>query len=304
MSPPAPLSAGRAHGLMHLTVFVWGFTAIFGRLISLTAATLVWYRLLVVVAVMAGVMAFRRLPFRIERGLLWRFSLVGVLVAAHWLTFYGCVKYSGVAVAVLCLSTGTFFTALLEPLAFRRRPTGAELLIGLFVMVGVLLLVKVEAGADTLGLVLGISSSLFSATFGTLNGKLARRARGEVTTFYELGAAAVVTTFFFAFRPGDFVLPWDVSWSDAGLVLALAIGCTVLPWLWTFRILQTLSPYTLALAVSLETVYAMTLAWFIFPGSEQLTWRFYAGASVLLALVAANTWLKRPRGDGVGRDTD
>ena len=280
---------------MHLTVLVWGFTAILGRLISLTALTLVWYRLVVVVAVMALVVAYRGIGFKITRRLLWRFGLVGALVAGHWLSFYGCVKYSGVAIAVLCLSTGTFFTAMLEPIAFRRRPTGAELLIGLFVMVGVSLLVKLEAKADTLGLLMGLGSSLFASVFGTINGKLARHARGELMTLYELGAAAIVTSFFFVWRPGEFVLPGDVSLRDGWLLLMLSIVCTVLPWLWSLRVLQTLSPYTLALAVSLETVYAMTLAWFIFPGSEQLTWRFYAGAAVLLGLVAANTWIKRPR---------
>jgi len=91
------------------------------------------------------------------------------------------------------------------------------------------------------------------------------------------------------------VVPSELNLRDMWLLSVLAIGCTVLPWLWSLRVLQTLSPYTLALAVSLETVYAMTLAWFIFPGSEQLTWRFYAGAGVLLGLVAVNTWLKRPR---------
>lgn len=280
---------------MHVTVVVWGFTAILGRLISLTALTLVWYRLLMVVVVMAGVVAFRGIGFRISRELGLRFGLVGALVAMHWLLFYGCVKYSGVAVAVLCLSTGTFFTALLEPIAFRRRPTGAELIIGLLVMVGVSLLVKLEAGADTLGLMMGVGSSLFAALFGTINGKLARRSRGEVMTLYELGAATVVTSFFFLWRPEEFVVPSELNLRDVWLLSVLAIGCTVLPWLWSLRVLQTLSPYTLALAVSLETVYAMTLAWFIFPGSEQLTWRFYGGAGVLLGLVAVNTWLKRPR---------
>lgn len=280
---------------MHVTVVVWGFTAILGRLISLSALTLVWYRLVVVVATMAGVVAYRGLGFAVSRRLLLRFGLVGALVAMHWVLFYGTIKHSGVAVAVLCLSTGTFFTALIEPLVFRRAVTAGELLIGLLVMVGVGLLVKLEAGADTLGLLMGMGSSLFAAAFGTINGKLARGSRGELMTLYELGSAALVTSLFFLWRPGDFVVPSALSLTDVGLLLALAIGCTVLPWLWSLRVLQTLSPYTLALAVSLETVYAMTLAWFIFPGVEQLTGRFYAGAAVLLALVATNTWLKRPR---------
>jgi drug/metabolite transporter (DMT)-like permease len=283
---------------MHVTVLVWGFTAILGRLISLTALPLVFYRLIVVVAVMAGLVAWRRIGFKVSAALALRFALVGLLVALHWLLFYGCIKYAGVAVAVLCLSAGTFFTALMEPLVFRRAPHAAELIIGLLVMVGVSLLVKLEAGADTLGLAMGLGSAFFSASFGTLNGQLARQTRGELMTLYELAAAAVVTSLFFLLRPSEFVPPSALSGRDVWLLLALAIGCTVLPWLWSLRVLQTLNPYALALAVSLEPVYAMVLAWFIFPGAEQLTWKFYLGSGLLLALVLVNTALKRPAAGG------
>jgi drug/metabolite transporter (DMT)-like permease len=280
---------------MHFTVFVWGFTAILGRLISLTAVPLVWYRLLLVVAVMALVVAARGLSFRVSRSLARRFAVAGTLVALHWVLFYGCIKYAGVAVAVLCLSTGTFFTAVLEPLVFRRGVRVAELLIGLLVMVGVSFLVRVEAGADTQGLVMGLTSSLFAASFGTLNGQLARESRGEVMTLYELSAAAVVTSLFFLTSPGAFVPPGALSFRDVGLLVALAIGCTVLPWLWSLSVLRTVSPYSLSLAVSLEPVYAMGLAWAVFPDAEKLSWRFYLGTALLLLLVVFNTWLKQPR---------
>jgi prepilin-type N-terminal cleavage/methylation domain-containing protein len=278
---------------MHLTVFVWGFTAILGRLISISAVTLVWYRIVLVVAVMGGLVAVRKLGFRVDGAMLRRFALVGAFVALHWLFFYGCIKYAGVAVAVLCLSTITFFTALFEPLVFKRGFSLVEVLVGLLVMVGVSLLVKVETGTDTLGLALGLLSALFSAAFGVLNGQLAREVRAEVMTFWELSFAAVVTTAAFLVWPRDFVAPGALSGRDVGLLLALAVGCTVLPWLWSLRVLKTLSPYSLALAVNLEPVYAMVLAYFIFPGTEQLTARFYGGSALLVGLVAANTWLKR-----------
>ncbi len=150
---------------MHLTVFVWGFTAILGRLISVPAAALVWYRVLLVVLVMGGLVAWRRLPlFAVSPQ---RFFLAGALAGVHWLFFYGCIKYAGVAVAVLCLSTTTFFTALVEPRVFRRRVDGRELALGFGVMLGVGFLVKVETGTDLLGLSLGLSSAFFSAAGST-----------------------------------------------------------------------------------------------------------------------------------------
>ena len=288
------LATGPAHALMHLTVFVWGFTAILGRLISIAAVPLVFYRLLVVIAVMPFVIRARGLSLRVERRRLERFAVVGVLVALHWLLFYGCIKYAGIAVAVLCLSTITFFTALFEPLLFKRKVDAVELLLGFGVMLGVSVLVKVETNTDFLGLAMGLGSALFSASFGVLNGQLARESRGEVMTFWELSAATVATALYFFVRPAEFVSPLSLSPRDVGLLLALGVGCTVLPWLWNLRVLKTLSPYALALAVSLEPVYSMVLAWFIFPDAEQLTWRFYLGGGVLLALVAWNTWRRRP----------
>ncbi|PZR15375.1 MAG: hypothetical protein DI536_07940 [Archangium gephyra] len=289
-----PLSHPAAHALMHLTVFVWGFTAILGKAISVSAIPLVWYRLLVVIVVMPAVLWWRELPWRITGRQLRAFAIVGTLVALHWLLFYGCIKYAGVAVAVLCLSTTTFFTALMEPLVFKRGFNAGEALVGFGVMAGVSFLVKVETHTDTLGLAMGLGSALFSAAFGTLNGKLARQTAGEVMTFWELTCAFVITTLFFAWAPETFVAPLALSWKDVGLLLGLGVGCTVLPWLWSLRVLQTLQPYALALAVSLEPIYAMGLALLLFPDAEALTWRFYAGTLVLLALVAINTWRRKP----------
>jgi drug/metabolite transporter (DMT)-like permease len=293
VSAARPLSVPAAHGLLHVTVFVWGFTAILGRLISLSAVPLVWYRLLVVLPVMALVLRFKGLPFGTSPRTTRAFWAIGVLVALHWLCFYGCIKYAGVAVAVLCLSSLTFFTALLEPLVFRRALVPAELLIGLAAVVGVSLLVKLETNATPLGLGLGLASSLFSAGFGTLNGVWSRGEPAERVPLHELSSALLVTSV--GFLAWDFVPPWALAGRDALWLLVLGVGCTVFPWLASLKVLETLSPYTLALAVTLEPVYSLVLAWLLFPDEEQLTGRFYAGAAGLLGLVALNAWIKRPR---------
>lgn len=289
-----PLSAPAAHALLHLTVFVWGFTAILGRLISLGAVSLVFYRIGLVVLVMGGLILARRLRFDVPAPTVRRLMVAGVFVALHWMLFYGCIKYAGVAVAVLCLSSGTFFTACFEPLVFRRRPNLGELVLGVAVVGGVSLLVRVETQATALGLAMGLGSALFSAAFGTMNGQVARGVRSEFITLVELSTGWVVTGLFFFVAGADFVPPSAIGWRDLGLLLVLAVGCTVLPWQWSLRVLKTLSPYTVALAVALEPVYSMALAYVMFPDAEQLTWRFYAGAAVLLALVGLNGWLKRP----------
>lgn len=293
MSEAAPLKSMPAHALLHVTVFIWGFTAILGRSISVSAVTLVWYRLLIVAPIMAALLLINGSSLRAEPKLARAWSGIGVLVAMHWLMFYGCIKYAGVAVAVLCLSSITFFTALMEPIIFRRKVVASELVIGAAVVIGVSLLVRFEAHATALGLALGLGSALFSAAFGTLNGVYAREHSSQKITLYELSAGLAVVTCFFFVWPGDFVAPWALTLKDVGLLLLLAVGCTVLPWQWSLRILKTLTPYTVALAVSLEPVYSMGLAYVIFPGSEQLNWRFYLGALVLLVLVLANSQMKR-----------
>lgn len=293
MSAAAPLKPLPAHALLHFTVFIWGFTAILGRSISISAVPLVWYRVLFVLPIMAGLLAANRLSFRAEARLIRAWLGIGVLVALHWLMFYGCIKYAGVAVAVLCLSSSTFFTALFEPLVFRRRVMVVELLIGAAVVLGVALLVRFETHTNLTGLGLGVGSALFSAAFGTLNGRYAKGQQSQRVTLYELSSALVVTSLFFAVWPGEFVSPLALSLKDLGLLLVLSVVCTVLPWQWSLRVLETLSPYTLALAVSLEPVYSMVLAYFLFPDSEQLTLRFYAGAAMLVVLVLANSRVKR-----------
>jgi drug/metabolite transporter (DMT)-like permease len=287
-----PLSVPAAHGLLHVTVFVWGFTAILGRLISLPAVPLVWYRLLVVLPVMGLLLRLKGLPLATAPKTMRAFWGIGVLVALHWLCFYGCIKYAGVAVAVLCLSSLTFFTALFEPVVYRRAVVPAELLIGLAAIVGVALLVKLETRATPAGLALGLASALFSAGFGTLNGVWSRKEPAARVTLHELSSALLVTSLGFA--AWDFIPPWALSPRDGLWLLVLGVGCTVFPWLASLKVLETLSPYTLALAVTLEPVYSLVLAWLFFPGEEQLTGRFYAGAAGLIALVLANAWLKRP----------
>jgi drug/metabolite transporter (DMT)-like permease len=289
-----PLSAAAAHALLHVTVFVWGFTAILGRSISIRALPLVFYRLAMVVVALGALVLVRRVRWTLTAATFRALLVAGALVAFHWILFYGCIKTAGVAVAVICLSTGTFFTACFEPIVFRRKPHAGELLIGLAVVAGVSLLVKLETHATSLGLAMGLFSAFFSALFGTINGRAAQRARAELVSLVELATAFVVTGLFLLARPGDFVAPSALSPRDLALLLLLAIGCTVLPWLWVLRVLGTLSPYTVSLAVALEPVYSIALAWVLFPDAEQLHWRFYAGAALLVLMVLLNGWMKRP----------
>ncbi len=286
-----PLSRPRAQALLHFTVFLWGTTAILGKSIHIAALPLVFYRVTIVTLLMAVVLLRRRVSF----GVTWKRAAelggAGVLVALHWILFYGAVNLAGVSIAVLCLSTITFFTALLEPLVFGRPVKRHELVLGALVVVGVVLLLRLEVHGSAKGYVMGIASAFFSAGFGTWNGSLIRRERAERVTFYELAAAGITCAVCFAIF-GGFVAPWDVTLTDWGLLGLLAVACTLLPWLWSLRILKTLSPYTVAISVSLEPVYSILFAFLLWPNEERLTVRFYVGVTLLIALVFLNGALK------------
>jgi drug/metabolite transporter (DMT)-like permease len=284
-----PLSRAAAHLSLQIIVLLWGCTAILGQQISIDAIPLVWYRLVIVVAVLAIYVPARGIPGRLPRATALRYAGVGAFIGAHWLCFYGAIKVAGIATAVLSLSTVTFFTALIEPVVFRRRVAVAELVIGTLVVVAAALLMQYELHATPTGLALGLGSALLAATFGVLNGKLAKHERPERLMLYELAAAALVVSAFLLV-PGQFVIP---SGADIGWLGVLAVACTVIPQVWIIYVLRTLSPFTVAVTVNLEPVYALILAAILFP-AEQLSARFYAGAALLFTLVIING-LRRQR---------
>jgi drug/metabolite transporter (DMT)-like permease len=285
---PSDLSRPAAHASLHVIVLLWGCTAILGRQISIEAVPLVWYRLLVTVAVLVVLVPARGMPMRIPLRAAVRYGLVGAIIGLHWLCFYGAIKQAGVATAVLSLSTVTFFTAIVEPLVFRRRVDPRELVIGGLVVVAAALLIQLELHADLLGLALGLGSAVFAGVFGVLNGKLARREPPERLMLYELTAALVVVTLCFVVAPDQLVTPWQLSAADAGWLVVLGVMCTVIPQVWSIHVLRTLSPFTMAVTVNLEPVYALILSAVLFPADASLSVRFYLGAALLFGLVIAN----------------
>jgi drug/metabolite transporter (DMT)-like permease len=277
-------SRAAAHISLQVIVLLWGTTAILGRQITVKAIPLVWYRLLLVVPILALYVRARRIPLRIPSAAALRYGVVGALIGVHWLCFYGAIKVGGVASAVLTLSTIAFFTALIEPIVFKRRVVVGELAIGALVVAASVVLSQYELRVSALGLVLGYGAAFLAGVFGTLNGKLAHDEHPERMMLYEFAAALVVVSVCFVFAPSQLVVPSneDIAW-----LVVFAVVCTVIPQVWIIYILRTLSPFTVAVSVNLEPVYALILAAVLFPG-ETLTARFYVGAALLFALVMIN----------------
>jgi drug/metabolite transporter (DMT)-like permease len=285
---------------IHFCVLLWGFTAILGKLISLAALPLVWWRMLIVVGALALVpsvlRSLRALPMR-----LWlAYAGVGALVALHWLTFYGAIKLANASVAATCIALAAPFTALVEPWLTRTRFSARELLLGLAVLPGVALVVGGVPTGMRDGIVVGAVSALLVAVFGSLNKRLAQRGEALTATALELGAGVVVLS---ALAPllavvlpelAGPLLQWPTA-RDGVLLLTLALACTLLPFSLSFVALRHISAFSAQLAINLEPVYTIVLAAVLLGEQRELTAQFYIGVAIILAGVSLQPLVGRPR---------
>ena len=291
--------ATRAHWQIHLCVLLWGFTAILGKLITLPALPLVWWRMLLVVAALLLVprvwRGLRAMPPR----LLLAYAGIGVLVALHWLTFYGAIKLANASVAATCMALATVFTALVEPRLAHRPFSRTELLLGVAVLPGVAMVVGGLPGDMRVGVAVGALSALFVAFFGSLNKRLVEHADPLTVTTVELGAGTLALTLLAPAMPwlfpafaGD-LLAWP-SAGDAFWLLLLAFACTLFPFALSLVALRHISAFTAQMAINLEPVYAIVLAILLLGEQHELTPLFYLGVGIILAAVFLHPLLQPP----------
>jgi drug/metabolite transporter (DMT)-like permease len=277
---------------IHFCVLLWGFTAILGKLISLPALELVWWRMLIVVAVLLAWPPLWRELRAVPPRTLAAFAGIGVVVALHWLTFYGAIKLANASVAATTMAVAPLFLALIEPRIARRPFDVRELVVGLVALPGVVLVVGgTPAGMQT-GLAVGVLSALLVAIFGALNKRYVERASPLLVTGVELAAGTAFLTLVALAWGGQG--PWLAAPGprDAWLLLTLSLGCTLLPFALALRALRHTSAFMAQLAVSLEPVYAILLAIVLLGEQRELTPWFYLGVAVILGAVFAHTWMK------------
>jgi drug/metabolite transporter (DMT)-like permease len=269
---------------LHIAVFLAGFTAILGKLITLNEGLLVWFRLLITVVTL-GVILFlkkqlQQIPFKDVK----RIFGVGVIVAIHWVTFYGSVKYANVSVALVCFSATGFFTAFFEPLILKRRIALIEVGLGLIAILGIYVIFDFHPQYK-LGIAFGIISAVGSALFPIYNKRLLLVYSPKILTLYEMGGGLLALTalvpFYLMQFPASYYIPTSTDWL---WLLVLAWLCTVLSFDLQLKALQKISAFTANLTYNLEPVYGIILAFIFFNENEQLHPQFYIG--VLLILLA------------------
>ncbi len=288
------MSQTRAYIELHIAVFLWGFTAILGDLIQLSALALVWWRVLITSISVLFLLRNGLNLKRLSRRSIAQFAFVGVLTALHWVTFYGAIKLSNASITLVCMATCAFFTSLIEPLIMRKKMVWTEILIGFLIVPGMVLIVQNVEAKMHLGIVVGLSSSLLAAVFSTLNKKWIDNAEPLPITFIEMTSAwlflSAVLPLFFHAEPNAVLLP---SAKDFAMLLVLSLLCTTLTWVLVLRAMKNLSAFTSNLTVNLEPVYGIFLAWLLLGDQKELSPGFYWGVSMILVVVFAYPFLKK-----------
>ncbi len=269
---------------LHIAVFLAGFTGILGKLITLNEGLLVWFRLLITVLTLGAVLLYRKQLVRIPFKEIIKIFGVGVIVAIHWVTFYGSVKYANVSVALVCFSATGFFTAFFEPLILKRKISLVEVGLGLIAICGIYIIFDFHPQYK-LGIIFGIIAAIGSSLFPIFNKTLLLTYSPKILTLYELGggllALTVLVPFYLMQFPAAYYLPTDTDWL---WLLILAWLCTVLSFDLQLNALKKISAFTANLTYSLEPLYGIILAFIFFKENENLHREFYIG--VLLILLA------------------
>lgn len=271
---------------LHVAVFLAGFTAILGKLITLNEGLLVWFRLFITVVTLGAILVYKKQLMRIPFNDMLKIFGVGVIVALHWVTFYGSVKYANVSVALVCFSATGFFTALFEPVILKRKLSVVEILLGLLAILGIYIIFDFHPQYK-LGIVFGLLSAVGSALFPIFNKKLLHTYSPKILTLYELGGGLLALTFivpvYLIFFPAVYYAPTTTDWL---WLLVLAWFCTVLSFDLQLNALKKISAFTANLTYNLEPVYGIIMAFIFFKENKNLHSQFYIGLLLIIFAVA------------------
>lgn len=275
--------------LMHIAVFLWGFTGVLGRAITLDSVMLVWWRL-AITAVSLWLLYLLQAKLRpLSAKAILHISLVGTLLALHWVCFYGSIKLANVTIALTCLSTTAFLSAILEPLVTRRPIDAAEIFLGLLAIAGIVIIYNTHL-EFSIGIVVGLLAAVFTVLVSVLNKKMINKHPPEQITIFQLSGGFVGLTILLPFFQHFFSSTWTVpKGNDLLWLLILSWACTILTFFLYIRALKQLSAFTVNLSLTLEPIYGILLAFFIYKENRLLSSWFYLGFALIILAVVLHT---------------
>ena len=274
---------------LHLSVMLAGFTGLFGKLITLNEVDIVWYRMLFTSIIL---LVFTGLP-QIERKKLLQLGGCGALLGLHWMLFYGSIKASNVSIGVICYSLVGFFTAIIEPIIYRKKISTIEILFSLITVFGLLCIFSFDA-RYRYGISIGVLSSFVAALYGVCNKKVSVGVKTRTVLFYQMSAGLVVVSMIIPFYLMMFPVHQDVlvipEGSNLWWMLCHALFCTVAMYILQIQALRTLSAFTVNLTYNLEPCYTIAIAFIVFHEARELNFSFYIGIALILISVILQTW--------------
>lgn len=277
---------------IHFIVVLYAFTAILGNATSANALTIVFFRCVIAAVGLAGILYYSKTSFRISQKVLSIWLLNGVFISLHWLLFFGAAKVSTVAMCLAGLSTQTFWTSVMEPIAKKTKISWEEVFLGVLVIVALGIIFSVQQ-AQWLGLLMGIGAGFFGALFSVINGNFTHTHDSKLITAYEMAAAGIMTGMVWAyglFEGGQGYIPLEWDWMWIGI---LAVVCTVYAYTETIHLYKVFSVFSINLVITLEPVYGILLAVFIFGQKEVMSTGFYWGTALLVLTVMVQPFLQK-----------
>ena len=282
----------KAYIQMHLSIILWGATAVLGRGISLSEGMLVWYRLIITSVSLFLAIKFTKRSLKVSRETFLKLAGIGVLLMIHWLFFYGAIKYSNVSMTLSLFSSTTLFTALIEPVITDKKFNRIELLFSLLAITGMCIIFYTDTHSYGVGIFLALMAAFVGAFFNILNSKVVKTVSSDVVSFYEIFSGLIALTLFLPFYIRYFqvkeLVPTNLDWL---LLTILAVACTHITLVLSLNALRHLSAFTLNLAINLEPVYGIALAFLIFGENKQMGPGFFIGTVLIMASVVLHAWV-------------
>ena len=281
---------------LHFIVFIWGFTAVLGDLITIEAVPLVWHRMLLGSLFVLIYIIYNKGMLKVSLRSLIKFAFIGLIIALHWLAFFSAVKVSNVSITLAMMSTGAFFASFLEPVFFKRKIISYEVIFGLIVIIGLYIIFKVESEYLS-GILFALLASFLGALFSIFNGMLVKSHNASVISFYELLFGVLFITIYVLFTGGFDNTFFKLSGSDWTYLIILASICTAYAFIASVHVMKWISPYTVMLTTNMEPIYGILLALLILGEKEYMSPTFYVGAIIILITVVLNGIIKTRKKD-------
>ncbi len=284
----------RSYLELHIAVLFWGFSAILADLINLSWYMITLWRVLLASIGLLVLLKVMRIPFNIKKSDVFQFSGIAIIIALHWLTFFGSVKYANASIALVTYACFSFMVSLLEPIINRTKFSALDTAFGLIIIPAMLMIVNSIDASLHFGFIVGLISAFLAALFGVLNKKLISQADPLVITSIEMMAATLFLTILLPiwchFNPNDILIPNNSDWL---YLTILALGCTCLAFYILVRALRYISMFAQSMVMNLEPVYGIIFAIVILNDDKELNTSFYIGVFIILLTVFLHPIIKR-----------